>query len=211
MPRSARRRYFAIVIVGAAHILILDMFIHVRGARRGSEEDTAVWSTLFFVPAEVVQRPPPTKIKPKRPSALQPAQVPLPVPETLSPLTTTPGATSSSPESAVDWVSALHSAAADAMTDRTGRGGATGEAPNEPHSLWAPPQHHAGEQYTLSTGELIVWVSDRCYLVSEPPALGMPNAFAHLALTHTQCTGSPGPRSDLFKDLPAHKNLHPNE
>jgi hypothetical protein len=211
MPQSGRRRYIAIVIVGAVHFLILDMFIHVRGARRGSEEDTAVWSTLFFVPAEVVQRPPPPKLKTKRPSTLEPPGVPLPAPETLSMLSTTPGATSSAPESAVDWMSALHSAAADAMTDRAGRRRATGEAPTEPHSLWAPPQHHAGEQYTLSTGELIVWVSERCYLVSEPPALGTPNAFAHLALTHTQCTGSPGPRSDLFKDLPTYQKLHPEE
>jgi len=211
MSQADRRRYIAIVIVGALHVLILEVFIHARGARREYEDDTPVWSTLFFVPAEVVPRPPPTKVKPKSTSAIQAPQVPLPTPETVSPITTSPNPTSSAPQSAVDWMSELHSAAADVYTDRVRQGRATGEVPSEPHSLWTPPLHHAGEQYTLTTGELVVWVSDRCFLVSEPPTLGTPNAFAHLALTHTQCTGNPGPRSDLFKDLSAYKKLHPDE
>ena|SRR5665213_775155 len=97
MSQSHRRRYIAVVIVGAVHILILEIFIHARGARRESEEDTAVWSTLFFIPAEVVQRPPPTKVKLKSPSAIQPPQLSLPAPETVSPITSTPSPTSSAP------------------------------------------------------------------------------------------------------------------
>jgi hypothetical protein len=207
---ARRRRYIAVVIVGAVHILILEIFIHARGARRGSEEDTAVWSTLFFVPAEV-QRPPATKVKPKSPQAVWLRQVQAPAPATVSSITTTPSPTSSAPQSAADWMSELHSAAADVNKDQAGQGSVTDEVPSKPHSLWAPPLHHAGEQYTLKTGELVVWVSDRCFVVSEPPTFGTPNAFAHLALTHTQCTGSPGPRSDLFKDLPEYKKLHPDE
>jgi hypothetical protein len=212
MSRSDRRRYLAVVIVGAVHILILEIFIHARGARLESDEDTTVWSTLFFVPAEVVRQPPPTRIKAKSPSATRAAaEVPLPASETVSPITTTPGPTSSAPQSTVDWMSELHSVAADANSDRAGQGRATGKAASQPDSLWPQPLHHAGDQYTLETGELVVWVSDRCFLVSEPPTLGTPNAFAHLALTHTQCTGSPGPRSDLFKELPEYKKLHPDE
>src|SRR5665213_3104454 len=108
-------------------------------------------------------------------------------------------------------MSELHSAAADVTTGRAGQRRGTDEAASKPHSLWTPPVHHAGEQYTLRTGELVVWVSDRCFVVSEPPALGTPNAFAHLAIPHTQCTGSPGPRSDLLKDLPAYQKLHPDD
>jgi hypothetical protein len=212
MSQSDRRRYIAIVIVGAVHVLVLEIFIHAGRARHGSEEDTTLWSTLFFVPDEVVQRPPPpTKVKPKRPSAIQPAQLPLVAPETASSITTTPGLTSSAPQATVDWMSQLHSAAADVNLDRAGQGRAIDEAPSKPRSLWPLPLHHAGEHYTLKTGELVVWVSDRCFVVSEPPSLGTPNAFAHLNLTHTQCTGSPGPRSDLFKDLPKYKKLHPDE
>jgi hypothetical protein len=212
MSRSDRRRYIAIVIVGAVHVLILEIFIHGRSARHESEEDTTVWSTLVFVPAEVVQRPPPpTKVKPKRPSVIQPPER-LPVaPETVSSTTTTPSPTSSASQATVDWMSELHRAAADVNSDRAGEGRATGKAPSKRRSLWPPPLHHAGEQYTLETGELVVWVSDRCFVVSEPPSVGTPNAFAHLNLTHTQCTGSSGPRSDLFKDSPEYKKLHPDE
>jgi hypothetical protein len=212
MSQSDRRRYSAIVIVGAVHVLILEIFIHARGARPGSEEGTTVWSTLFFVASDVVQRPPPpTKVKPKRPSTIQVPPLPMVAPEAVSSITTTPSPTSSAPHATVDWMSELHSAAAEVNSGRAGQGRAAGEAPLKPHSLWPPPLHDAGEQYTLKTGELVVSVSDRCFVVSEPPSLGAPNAFAHLNLTHTQCTGSLGPRSDLFKDLPEYKKLHPDE
>jgi hypothetical protein len=211
MSQAHRRRYVAIVIVGAVHILILEMLIHTRGAQQGVDEDTALWSTLIFIPAEVVQRPPPIKVRSTSPSAIQPPQLPLAAPATASPITAAPSPTSSAPRASVDWMSELHSAAAEVNLDRAGQGRATDEAPSKPQSLWAQPLHHAGEQYTLETGESVVWVSDRCFLVSEPPTLGTPNAFAHLALTHAQCTGSPGRRSDLFKDLPEYKKLHPQE
>jgi hypothetical protein len=208
---ARRRRYVAVVIVGAVHILTLAIFIQARGTSHGSEEDTAPWTTLFFIPAEVVQRPPPAKVKPKSPSAIASPLVPLRAPEALSPITITPSASASAPQSNVDWMSELRNTAADAIKDRTGPGKPTDDAPSTPDSLWPAPLHHAGEQYTLETGELVVWVSDSCYMVSEPPLAGTPNAFAHLALTHTQCTGGPGPRSDLFKDLQAYKKRHPDE
>jgi hypothetical protein len=208
---ARRRRYIAVVIVGAVHILILEVFIHSRDTGRGSEEDTTVWSTLFLVPAEVVQQPPPAKVKAKTPEATRPPTVPEPTPDSVSSITTTPSVPSSAPQSRVDWMSALQGTAADIIKDEARPGKATGTAPSKPHSLWPPPLHHAGEEYTLETGELVIWVSDRCYMVSEPPAAGTPNAFAHLALTHTQCAGSPGPRTDLFEDFPQYKKLHPAE
>jgi hypothetical protein len=177
---ARRRRYIAVVIVGAVHILILEVFIHSRDTGRGSEEDTTVWSTLFLVPAEVVQQPPPAKVKAKTPEATRPPALPEPTPDSVSSITTTPSVPSSAPQSGVDWMSALQGTAADIIKDE------------------ARP-------------ELVIWVSDRCYMVSEPPAAGTPNAFAHLALTHTQCAGSPGPRTDLFEDFPQYKKLHPAE
>jgi hypothetical protein len=72
-----------------------------------------------------------------------------------------------------------------------------------------PPAHMAGEQYRDVDGTWIVWVSDRCYIVSGIPALGLPDILAHSILTRTVCQGDSGPRSDLFKDLPAYKKYHP--
>jgi hypothetical protein len=72
----------------------------------------------------------------------------------------------------------------------------------------APP-HEAGEQYRDEFGEWIVWVSDRCYLVSDTPTLGMPQVLARSLPSRTVCQADSGPRSDLFKDLPAYRKYHP--
>ena len=40
------------------------------------------------------------------------------------------------------------------------------------------PLHEAGEQYRLATGEWIVWVSPRCFIVSGVPPIGLPDVVA---------------------------------
>ncbi len=204
MSQTTGRRYAAMALVAALHILVLEIIVRTPRSARTPSEDSTAWSTLFFVPAEVVPVPPPTKAKPARARALAPHSLQVPAAEAALPITTTPEATQGKPS--IDWMAALQGVATDVAGSQSAQ--AHGAAP-QAHSLWTPGAHHYGEQYTLNTGEKIVWVSDHCYIVSEPPMLGTPNAFAHAALTHTACQGNPGPRADLFEDLPAYKKSHP--
>ncbi len=207
MPHSIRRRYVAIVIVGALHVLIVEIFVYAPPSRERPPKDDAVWSTLFLIPREVTRQPPP-QIKPQSavPRSLPRLQTPAAEPDSPMTMAPNPAATGSS----VDWMSELSSVATDVAKVRGAQSGSSKATPDQSGSWWAPPVHKAGEQYRLSTGELVVWVSDRCFLVSELPALGTPNSAAHMGLTHTQCVSDPGPRADLFKDLPAYGKYHPD-
>lgn len=56
----------------------------------------------------------------------------------------------------------------------------------------------------------MVWVSDRCFIASDPAPLGQPDILARAAASRTVCKGDPGwSRPDLFKDLPAYQKYHP--
>jgi hypothetical protein len=198
MPHSNRRRYVAIVIVGALHVLVVDVLVHGPRSQQSPAEDDTVSSIVFFVP-EVIRRPPPTDVKPKNVVPRSAPRVQAPAAESDSSISTAPGPTVTRPS--VDWMSELSSVAADVAAVPALRGGPGGATPPKSGSWWAPPLHAVGEQYRLSTGELVVWVSAHCFLVSELPPLGTPNSSAHMGLTHTQCISDPGPRGDLFKDL----------
>ena len=204
MSQSTGRRYAAMVLVAALHILILEIIVRAPRSQRTPSEDTTAWSTLFFVPTELAPVPPPVKAKPTHARALAPHSPEVPTAESALPITTPPEATQGQPSA--DWMAALQGVATDVAGSQSAQ--ARGAAP-ESHSIWTPPTHRYGEQYTLNTGEKIVWVSDHCFIVSDPPMLGTPNAFAHSALTHAACQGNPGSRADLFEDLPAYKKSHP--
>jgi hypothetical protein len=111
---------------------------------------------------------------------------------------------------AIDWVAEARRAAAAVTGAPNVR--EFGQIPKA-HSGHAPlrssPAHEAGEQYRTEDGAWIVWVSDRCYIVSEVPPLGLPQVLARSIPTRTVCRRDSEPRSDLFKDLPAYKKSHP--
>ena len=72
------------------------------------------------------------------------------------------------------------------------------------------PAHYAGESYHDETGAKIVWVSDKCYIESDPPLPGTPPVFERARLTRTVCPGNSNQaRGDLFKDLPEYRKYHP--
>lgn len=81
-----------------------------------------------------------------------------------------------------------------------------------PHSGGEPPErerrspHYAGEEYTDSTGSHLVWISDSCYIISDPPLPGIPRG---LNFSRTNCVDYAKPPGELFKDLPAYKKYHP--
>jgi hypothetical protein len=206
--RLDRQRYLAILIVAALHVLVIEILIRAPRSQV-LVADTSAWSTLLFVPTTPVQRPPPVDLKPKKSAALARPILQAPVSEAALPITAAPGSIPG--KSAIDWTSELSKAAGDVAGSQARSDASVKGALPKPDSLWTPRVHNYGEQYTLSTGELVVWVSDRCYIVSEPALAGTPNAFAHSALTHTQCESDPGPRADLFKQLPAYDKYHPTQ
>jgi len=104
----------------------------------------------------------------------------------------------------IDWGAEAERAAAAAIEAKKFREfGQHGSAQSAPQVR--APAHQAGEQYRLETGEWIVWVSDRCYIVSGPPPLGMPDVIARSIPARRVCQGDSGPRGDLFRDLPAYE------
>ncbi len=119
---------------------------------------------------------------------------------------TTPPAVISVPieaDTAIDWVAEARRAAA-AVTGAQIPKADSGQAPRR-----SSPAHAAGEQYRTEDGTWIVWVSDRCYIVSEVPPLGLPPILARSIPARTVCQRDSEPRSDLFKDLPAYQKHHP--
>ena len=71
------------------------------------------------------------------------------------------------------------------------------------------PAHQAGEGFRDLYGNNVVWVSDRCYVVSERTAGGTPDVLARSRPTHTVCVDAGASEGELFKDLPAYKKYHP--
>jgi hypothetical protein len=113
-------------------------------------------------------------------------------------------------DTAIDWAAEARRAAAGVTgADGVREFGQIPKADSGRAPLRSPPAHEAGEQYRTEDGAWIVWVSDRCYIVSEVPPLGLPQVLARSIPTRTVCQGDAEPRSDLFKDLPAYRKYHP--
>jgi len=112
-------------------------------------------------------------------------------------------------DTAIDWVAEARRAAAAVTGARNVREFGRNPADSGQTPLRSSPAHQAGEQYRTEDGAWIVWVSDRCYLVSEVPPLGLPQVLARSIPTRTVCQGDSEPRGDLFKDLPAYSVYRP--
>lgn len=79
-------------------------------------------------------------------------------------------------------------------------------APQTPSSAAA---HEPGEQYRLETGERVVWISLRCYIVSGVPPIGLPDVLARSIPTRTVYQDAARSPGQLFKDLAAYKTYGP--
>lgn len=110
----------------------------------------------------------------------------------------------------VDWdLEAQQAAAAVTLTPNARAFGTSTGLESASVGAQLPPGHVPGEQYRTTDGTWVVWVSDRCYLVSEVPPIGLPEALARSIPTRTVCQGDADPRGDLFKDLPAYEKRRP--
>jgi hypothetical protein len=198
---SPLRRAVAIVIVFTIHAVGLLLLVEFRtkNSAPGANDFT---STLILLPAN----PPPTAPADKRQSPLvnmsiQPVPLNLPTLESVESPPDTPGPV-------VDWAAEAQREGT-AITDppKARVFGRIIHPDAEGKALPSTPAHHAGEQYRDPFGQSIVWVSGRCYLVSESAPLGMPQGSIP---TKTICAGDSGEsRGDLFKDLSAYKKRHP--
>jgi hypothetical protein len=126
----------------------------------------------------------------------------------VEPLTAPPPEiTPNAPGSSIDWSEEARRAAS-ALTE-PGTFREFGHQPkadseHKPRS----PAHQVGEQYRIDA-EWVVWVSERCYIVSGVPPIGLPDVLARSIPTRTVCTDNSPPPGELFKDLPAYQKFHP--
>ena len=164
-------------------------------------------STLIWLP-EMVSRPKPAE--PRRsnspPTTASHARAST---ETLAPIVPSVAPISITPRAPVDWweegerVVKERTRAAPMLPDSDGidlHVGPSGQA----------PARHAGESYRDELGGKIVWVSDKCFIESDPPPPGTPPALAGARVTRTVCPGnSSEPRGDLFKELRAYRRHRP--
>jgi hypothetical protein len=103
----------------------------------------------------------------------------------------------SAPGTSIDWdAEAARAAAAVASRPKIHEFGQVPEGAilETPHST---PAHQAGDQYRDLDG-WIVWVSDRCYLVSGVPPLGVPDVIARSIPTRAVCQDDSKPSGGVF-------------
>jgi hypothetical protein len=193
---------FAFVVAGHAGVLLI--LTLALDARTRTHAPPGAVTTLILLPvATLAAALPKRRLRHDESAPIEPLALPaIPPPDIRLP---------GDAHAPIDWLAAATRAAEAAAAAPPRR--SFGESPKPPAWLGSArpaPGHHAGEQYRLDTGESIVWVSDRCYFVSEPPPLGMPDVFARSLGTRTVCQEPPGPpEGQLFKELPAYRKYHP--
>lgn len=197
------RRAIAFAAVVALHIgLLIILTIALRAGIHGSRP-SEVTTVFIFLPA------------PARPAVNRPR---LPIPGESAPISPVeplailppPISVQSSADTSIDWDSeARRAAGAVTATPQVREFGRIPEAPSWLGPTRSSPKHQPGEQYRSDTGDWIVWVSDRCYLISGLPPLGMPDVLARSIPARTVCEDHSRPQGQVFKDLPAYKKYHP--
>ena len=163
-------------------------------------------STLILLPAATRRPETPERSKSSVKERLAPLRPIEPPPFEPGPITPSFG-----DGAAIDWIGEGREAVAFEAQKMTGHESGAGTADdgkrNTPESGRA---HTAGEQYRTDTGDSIVWISDRCYVISENVPPGTPQSVARSKPSRTVCPGeSREARGDLFKDLPAYRKRHP--
>jgi len=103
----------------------------------------------------------------------------------------------SAPGTSIDWdAEAARAAAAVSSRPKIHESGQVPEGAilETPHST---PAHQVGDQYRDLDG-WIVWVSDRCYLVSGVPPLGVPDIIARSIPSRAVCQDDSKPGGGVF-------------
>jgi hypothetical protein len=201
-----KKRYFVLAAVVGAHAVIIGVLFSTSRAISLSS------STGISMTAFILRRAAHPRIPIARPRLGATAA---PVAPTVEPITLAlpPPAVLSPAGQAIDWDASARAVVATALRPRKRItfGFPTGTSPIM-RGAHAPDfsVHHAGDSYRIAGGEDIEWVSDRCYVASDPPALWEPDILKRAEVTHTVCLPPNGPSpGELFKRLPAYKKYHP--
>jgi hypothetical protein len=202
---ARRRRYIVIILVGGLHGLILLIMLTPHRSGERADGDVSISMALYFPPPEPPTPPPRTR-RPRAAIAAPPVPA---TPESLAPIApVAPVAPVGDARTSVDWM-AEEEKVASAYAAKRGALDAGAAAGRSGMATSAAPPHYVGESYTLSTGQKIVWTSASCYLISDPPDLATPNAFAHLAQTRIGCKVESTP-GELFRQSPTYQKYHPD-
>ena len=202
-----KRRYLVLAPVVGVHALVLGILL--SSSRTLSLSAPGGNPLRAFILTRAARRHPPVERPPTGVSSsliaplVEPITVAPPAPVAVGPSGRT-----------IDWNAAAKRAAATILEPRKrisfgfppgGKSAITLGVPS-PHT----PAHHAGESDRTPDGEVTEWISDRCYIVSDPPSPFAPESLSHAGVTRSGCLPPPGPDpGELFKSLPAYKKLHP--
>jgi len=201
--RNLRRGVGFVAVLGV-HIAIIRIAIltsHAWYSQPSVGDFVSTWILLPTVPSPKTSTP---KLLPSAPSF------------TINPIQIEPRKTESAPVSSaetggtVDWT--LESQrAADAILNapKPREFGSQPRADSQRAAQYPPAPHQTGEGYRDPYGDSVVWLNDKCYVVSESPALGTPDVFARSQPTHTVCVDPSAPEGEQFKGLSAYKKHHP--
>jgi hypothetical protein len=195
------RRGVASVAALAIHVAIITVVIVNSRSRDPPSLIRDFVSTWILLPTA-----PATEASNSKPLPRAPLLIINPIP--IEPPTTEPVPMPSADTSrAIDWtMEAQRAAAAVTNVPKTSE---LGPEANFQREQRPTPTHQAGEGYRDPYGNTVVWLNDRCYVVSESPALGTPDVSLRSRPTRTACVDQSAPEGELFKDLPAFKRHHP--
>jgi hypothetical protein len=199
------RRTGALAATVALHLVAIIALVAAFHREVRAPSTAAFVGTLIILPASA-RRPEPvererlgssetlTPLRPAEPPPLAPLPISPPVDGT-----------------AIDWSGQARDAAATQAESLTGR--EIDPAPRKDGE--SVPQerergHRAGESYRTDTGDSIVWISSRCYVISENPPPGTPQSVARARPSRTVCPSeSSEARGDLFQEAQAYRKRHP--
>lgn len=205
LPSKTRSLVF--VAVAGVHALVLGIFLtETKDLHLSSPGGASL--TAFILTGRVRHESPVPRPSPGESSApIAPIVEPINLAPPVAPVTGASGG-------ATDWQAAAQKAAARALEPRKrisfgfppgGKSAITLGVPSP-----SSPAHHAGESDRTIDGEDTEWISDRCYVISDPPVPGEPDFLKHARVTRGGCLPPPGPDpGELFKSLTAYKKLHP--
>jgi hypothetical protein len=189
------RRSTALIAVIVLHTGLVSLLVTLRTSTRRPPPSGFV-STFIALP------PPSTAPSPR---SQVPRTLELPRVAPIEPLIEPPPqiAPLGQPDRSIDWDQEAQRSAAAITEPGTYR--QFGHTAKVEAATAHRPRHEAGEQYRLATGEWVVWVSERCYIVSGVPPIGLPDVLARSIPTTTVCRDDSPPPGALFKDLPAYR------
>jgi hypothetical protein len=193
--------FIAVLVIHVAIISVVILTSRIRYSQPSVRDFVSTWILLPTASAPKISTPkplPPTPSFTINPIQIEPPKIeslPVPAPETGG---------------AVDWtMEAQRAVTAISSGPKTREFGSHPRADSQQEQQYPPAAHQAGEEYRDPYGDTVVWVNDRCYVVSESPALGTPDVLARSQPTHTVCVDPSAPEGELFKGLPAYKRHHP--